>query len=415
MLRDTSHGLTVAFVWPCYSGNTSYLESKLPWELASVGCSVHLITSVLGPSRPAQGDSSSELQVAGDRSARRISCERGVWVHRLPHVTVLGQVVLIGLPRALRRVRPDIVQTGSTASPLSVACALLQPVLRYRLFTGAHQAARTAYLTRGLARRSSLLRLVATAPRYILGRLVSWRTERSYAVTKDARDVARTAYGVQRAKVALCPLGFDDRISHAVSEEERTTIRDALRTPLGIAPTEVVCVYSGRLTRDKNPMCLAAAVALLRAEKLPFRALFVGGGPEADRLEAVPGVSVVGYVTPEELSNYYHASDIAVWPQSYSVNQADAAACGLPLVVGGDSVKVELAPVSLAFQEGVATDLARVLRDLVDPERRRALGDKAARYMASHLTWRHIAELRLRDYVNASLGRPLSPSEWRPD
>jgi hypothetical protein len=133
-----------------------------------------------------------------------------VTIHRLPHVLFARQPALLGLGRRLRSIRPDVVQTGTVGSLIALACAFHKPFLAYELFTGAHQAAEIAFTTRPFARRSSFTRAVAIALRWVPGRLVSLVSAKCYAVTGDAASVAVDLYGVQRAKVELCPLCFDD-------------------------------------------------------------------------------------------------------------------------------------------------------------------------------------------------------------
>jgi len=43
-----------------------------------------------------------------------------------------------------------------------------------------------------------------------------------------------------------------------------------IRTQLGFAPSDIVCVYTGRFGADKNPLLLAKAIARLREPILRF-------------------------------------------------------------------------------------------------------------------------------------------------
>jgi glycosyltransferase involved in cell wall biosynthesis len=112
-----------------------------------------------------------------------------------------------------------------------------------------------------------------------------------------------------------------------------------VRAALGLDDHDVVCVYTGRFNAHKNPRLLADAVTSLRRDGLPFRGLFIGGGEQADYLSTSEGSIVHGYVAADQLADLYVASDVAVWPRSYSASQVEAAACGLPVVITDTSQK----------------------------------------------------------------------------
>jgi len=78
---------------------------------------------------------------------------------------------------------------------------------------------------------------------------------------------------------------------HPVETETDRSARDKLRKQLGYGPEVIVCISTGRLTRDKGPHVLAHAVVRLIAEGEPYRGLFVGDGASeyVDRLRRAPG------------------------------------------------------------------------------------------------------------------------------
>lgn len=395
--------MIIAVISPWFAEQSTYVETSLPRALARLGHDVHLITSGLQPNHespvydlvyaPAFGPRMRELGV---------QTIHGVTVHRLPHRMVAGYVSLVGLVSVLAELKPDVVQTATVISWMTFVCAALRIPLGFRLFTGAHQAAELAFTTRGLSKQSAAVRSVTTLARWLPGRMVSLVADECYAVTADAAEVAIELYGYQSRKVVILPLGVDDGWFHVPNQQTYDDERRSYRSRLGIADHEVVCIYTGRFAAFKNPVLLAQAVAHLRAEGLPFRSLFVGGGDLDEQIRSCDGAIVQPFVGAQDLARFYWASDIAVWPRSYSASQVEAVACGLPLVMSDVSQKEELHDVSVKYREDDLDSLLHVLRGLLSQSHRRALGLRGAAIVKDTLSWDVIARRRVQDYSAAS-------------
>lgn len=116
------------------------------------------------------------------------------------------------------------------------------------------------------------------------------------------------------------------------------SIREVVRNELGTAFDAVVCLYLGRLNRDKGVLYLASAFAQL-AGKHPKAELWVVGPDEADyfqQMQALLGRSAsrikrVDYTpTPER---FMQAADLFCMPsyrEGFGSSVIEAAACGVP-------------------------------------------------------------------------------------
>jgi Glycosyltransferase len=394
--------LRIAIVSPWFAEKSTYIESSLPRALARLGHEVHLITTGLQPNYDAP-DYDRDYAPAFGAAIQPLCVETidGVIVHRLPHRMIAGYVAINGLGRALGRLRPDVVQTFSIASWITFACALYQRTTRYRLFTGCHQAAELAFTRRAPSNRSVFLRAMNLFARRAPGSLVSLVSEKCYAVTEDAADVAIGLYGYQPSKVIVEPLGFHDSVFHLPAGNNELSVRASIRARLGITAEEIVCIYTGRFSKFKNPALLAAAVERLRRAGLNYRCLFVGGGDEGDELRRIEGSIVEPFVAPRDLAHFYWASDIAIWPKSYSASQLEAVACGIPIIMSDASQKAELHDISVSYREGDLESLTDVLRGLQSRELRATIGRSAAVHVKERLSWSVIAERRARDYASA--------------
>jgi glycosyltransferase involved in cell wall biosynthesis len=223
-----------------------------------------------------------------------------------------------------------------------------------------------------------------------------------YGATRDCAEIAGRFFGVPRRKIDVCELGVDTGLFHPCRRDADQLERAAFRDRRGVADEELLCIYTGRLSEEKNPLLLARAVERLRGAGEPFRGLFVGNGVQAEAIAAAAGCEVHPFVPVRELGGFFRGADIGVWPTQESTSMLDAAACGLPIVVNDTLQAVERVEGNgLRYRLNDLDDLVRALRELRDPARRRGLGEAGARKMAEKFSWDVIARRRLRDYEAA--------------
>jgi glycosyltransferase involved in cell wall biosynthesis len=102
-----------------------------------------------------------------------------------------------------------------------------------------------------------------------------------------------------------------DRGARGVDARREDVVGRRLRAQLGFAEGDIVCVYTGRLTAAKDPLCLARAIAELQRDGLSFGGLFLGDGPRMNAVrKLLPDAIMPGYVVGEELSMMYASSDV---------------------------------------------------------------------------------------------------------
>jgi glycosyltransferase involved in cell wall biosynthesis len=384
--------MRIVIISDWFAEKMGYAENCLPKALASLGHEVHLVTS--------------NVQVYFNSATYKeiyepfigpgvVSCGvkefDGYTLHRLPYAQWRGQLYIKGLLRRLFAIQPQIVQTFDVLSLTTYEAALAKPFLGFKLFLESHMHASVFHpATRrgGIRERFNWLVYGAT-----IGHLVSSLSEKCYPISIDAADVAVRFFGVERRKVNICSLGVDTDLFRQVSDEASQRVRLQLRQQLGFSESDIVCIYTGRFSKDKNPLCLAQAIGSLVAHGEPFRGLFVGSGTQTDvvAIQACPGCVVHPFVPVLELPPFYWAADIGVWPKQESTSQLDAAACGLERTDGN----------GLTYDEGDVFDLAQTIRMLADPNLRRRMGDIGSRKMREHFSWDRIAGQRIQDYEAA--------------
>ncbi len=183
-----------------------------------------------------------------------------------------------------------------------------------------------------------------------------------------------------RARVAVVPTGVPlDRF--------RPGAAGAARRALGLTPEALVCLYVGRLDREKSVERVIEAFGLIAGALPQARLLLVGQGSHAEalgrRAAASPArdrIRLMGGVAREALPAYYRAADLFLFAsetETQGLVLAEAHACGLAAVAvrasGVEEVVVDGATGLLTKPD--ARDLAdAAIGLLLDPARRAAMG-----------------------------------------
>jgi glycosyltransferase involved in cell wall biosynthesis len=399
--------MRIVVVSTFYSPNMGYTENCLPAALARRGHDVHLVASRLNVYGNSEDYDRNYASFLGPRDvARGTSQTDGYTVHRLDYRLVGGYVALSGLGRMLRELRPDVVHSTAVASLASYAITAMRPFASFRFYTECHQHLSVVrpYL---LDKKGGMTaRFFFWLTRTLPGSLVGRASELCYAVAPDCAQVARLLYGVPACKIRVQSLGTDTILFHPCNSAADTAERASARSEYGYCPEDIVCLYTGRLSDEKNPLLLADAVAELAARGLPFHSLFIGDGKQSKEILARPHARIIPFVRHTELARFYRMANIGVWPQQESMSMLDAAASGLPIVVSSMIGERDRVIGNGAFYEdGDAVDLANVLEGMSDPQLRHDLGMAGRDKMVDHFSWDAVAEAVERVYIQVVSGR----------
>lgn len=196
--------------------------------------------------------------------------------------------------------------------------------------------------------------------------------------------------GVASERVTLIPNAVDTSVFRPPTPEEKVGIRRRL----GLAPGEVVFVYTGRLVRYKGLPLLLRSWAAVARDRLGLRLLVVGeGGHDMHNCEAElkdfvrrnglsSSVMFTGGVA--EVPPYLQAADVFVFPtenEAFGISLVEAMACGLPCLASGVGGVLDIVTPErdgLLLEAGDAAALERGLRRLADnPPERARLGEAA--------------------------------------
>ena len=390
--------IVILSVW--YSEKMGYIENCLPKSLAKLGHDVHVVSSTAQvyynePNyaqiyEPYLGKNIQEVGI------KKID---GFTLHRIPFGYFFNKMYLKDLRKKLEEIQPDVVQTFDVFSFPTFQGVYYKLFKKYKLFTANHTVASVfpIYLEK---KNSPLYKFAFFLTRTIPGRMISWVTSRCYPATVDAMEIAIKYYGVPKRKAKLACLGVDTDFFHPYDEKpEEIQLRNKMRSDLEFTDNDIVCIYTGRYTEGKNPLCLAHAIDKLVEQGEPFKALFMGNGPQLEEIKKMKGCILHEFVPYHQLPKYYAIADVGVWPRQESTSMIDASACGLPIIISNRvQAKERVEGNGLTYIENDVEDMANMLLKMKDSGLRKQLGNFGKRKIIDHFSWDKIAKERIEDY-----------------
>lgn len=409
---ESDKKLKIALIVKWHSEKVGYAPNCLSRAFVEQGHEVHIFTTkyqayfshpnyteiyekYLGPNILSEGD----------------FMDGEVYVHRLPSWRFGNIIWINSIWKTLKRVQPDIVQSFDINEPHTVKLAMFARFFKYKLFTANHFILISFRLLGGWKKLDFKKRWYVRIMFRLPGLIIRGVSKKCYAVTNDAKKLAIKFFAFKPNQVEVSTLGVDTNLYHPITSndvESRRSIRDKFWFDLD----EIVCVFSGKITEEKSPQVLAEAIQILRNQGKKYSALFIGSGELIDAIKTYNFCKVLNFVPSNELSDYYRASDIAVWPRSVTTSILDAAACALPVIISDqvfayttyvqNDVDYQHQPNILAakYHTNNANDLANELLKLEAPELRAHIGNIVFQRVEQNSSWKAIAAKRLNDYLN---------------
>jgi len=387
-----------------FSENMGYAENFLPAYLARLGHEVHLIA---GNIKPYFNDPKYDEIYAKFNGDAIVSCGQeyinGFTLHRLPHKVIFGKIYICGLFKKLNKISPDIVQTFDNFGFGVFIIALLKYKFNYQLFLETHLHASVMRTDKVPKFMMPLLKCVY---KHTVGKVISRASIKNYPISKDSAEIAINFFGYPSSKLEICTLGVDAHLFAPIKSNDDYIDRISLRRKLDISEDEIVFIYTGRFTQDKDPFLLARVISIMRKKGFPVRGLFVGSGTVDSVLKItnIDGNIVEPFVPVTLLAQYYRASEVGVWPKQESTSQLDAISCGLPIIVSNQAeVKDRVEGNGLVYVEGSEGSLEEAMVAMLDESKRGKYCKIGLEKVKNHFSWDNIASKRERDYVDSIL------------
>jgi glycosyltransferase involved in cell wall biosynthesis len=391
-----------------YSSGFGYTENMLPKAFADFGNDVHIITT---NTQIYWYDKVMYNEVYEERLGPAITAvhtfeENGVIIHRLPYFLFcpfksqfhqFEQYGIQGIYQILERIKPDIIQCQEINLYSTFYAARYAKKNGIKLFTENH-------IHKSVFKpRNRFLKSLYNSINPFL-RIINSQTSLCFPIAKDAEELCFDYYKLSKNKVKLQSLGVDTGLFKFINRENRNSSLSELRKELGFDLDDIVVIYTGRFTDQKNPLCLAKAINLLRTKGFnKFKGLFIGKGSK-DYESAIlncRGCRINDFVSVDELPAFYGVADIGVWPAQESMSQLDALSTGLPLILS-DTIEVfeRIENNGFLYKDNDESDLADQLLKLADPITRLKFGLFGSKKVLDSFSWKAIAEERLNDFLS---------------
>ena len=392
--------MKIIIVTTFFSKEMGYAENGISKALASLGHEVHLITSNLNVYGDSPNYDDNYLSFLGPADQGVGSFDYyGCKVHRLPSRSIAGYVLITGLVNKIREINPEIVHCITMASLSTYVLALLKPFFNFSLFSESHQHASVVREELKSSKFHPIIRTVYFLTRTLPTYLASFSIEKCYAISPDCLHVAEKFYGIPKNKLELINIVCDTNLFHPVNDKLMENNRKIKRNSFGYDDDDIVCIYTGRLSDEKNPLLLAQAINSLSEVSKKWRVIFIGNGSQYEQILLNKGVTVIPFMLYTQLPGIYRMADIGVWPTQESLSMLDASAAGLPLVLSdqiGD--KGRIAGNGYFYVENNLNSMIEKLSKLQDLNERREMSLAGFKNIEENYSWNSIVKKYIYSY-----------------
>jgi glycosyltransferase involved in cell wall biosynthesis len=243
----------------------------------------------------------------------------------------------------------------------------------------------------------------------LTSRYLRWMYSPCHQILLPSQESARrfTASGWCAKPPLVWPRGVDARV---YSPDQRS---DWLREKWHVSHRRPA-ILVGRLSPEKGVALLEPLSSLLHRQRIAHRFIVMGSGPLLPALrERCPDALFTGPIAASEVAQVMASADVLWHPGETTSGCSvvlEAQACGLPVVVAATgSARENMLPgrTGLVCRAGDVDEFAvRLGQLLVDPDRRRTMGE-AARTYARERSWQRSFATLCRAYREARARRPV--------
>lgn len=399
--------MKIVHIMGWYIPKMGYQENFLPAEQKKLGVDVEIITSDRVPEYKGYERNVGSI-IGGRIIGTGIFEENNVKIHRLPSLFEMdGQILLKGLIKKLKQLKPDIVQAHGAFSPLTLQVVMWSKYLNYSVFIDDHSHETNFYID-SLAKRIYII-LIKLFYFIYRNRVCFWMP-----VTYSAKQILQSVLKIPDEKITLLPLGADQ--SRFKKSKE---LRKFGRTESGIKDDGLLILSSGKFDERKDIYFLIKAFEKVYEEYPNIRLLLLGSGSEEYIMKLKDMINSAGldknvifknFVPNSELSKYYNAADIGVWPGDPSITVIEAVATGLPVIIPANDPAYQIlveSNASICFERGNIESLSTAILKLIKNQNMRyKLIENNLNLVEKTLSWNKVAEKSIsiyfsRDYKNA--------------
>lgn len=154
--------------------------------------------------------------------------------------------------------------------------------------------------------------------------------EKIYGVLPARVSFLKEMYNLPNNKIDLLLMGAEDEL---IDYKQRTVIRKIIRENLKLNENDFVIITGGKIDERKNIKVLVDAIESFKDNHVK---LLLFGKPDDKMLEYMDEIKRkdyirnLGWIDSKKMYEYFHASDLCVFPGTHSVVWEQAVGYGLP-------------------------------------------------------------------------------------
>jgi len=390
--------MKIVHVMNWYIPGMGYQENYLPAEQKKLGHTVEIITGDRLP--PHGGFKNMVGSFFKNRLIGTGTCEdNGVIIHRLPSIEIKGQLILKGLNKKLKEVKPDIIQIHGV-----FLISTAQVIICYRehgpkIFVDSH-------LHYNNFKVESFLEKIYVSAFKLFYKRYEKRVVCFMPVTYAAKQILQSLLKIPDEKIELLHLGADT--SHFKKLNE---LKNIGRREIGIKDDEILIISAGKFDKCKDAHILIEAFQVVACMHPNAKLLLVGSGPK-DYMEKLRSmvkdfglnekIIFKDFAPHSYLLKYYSAADIGVWPGDHSITTLEAISTGLPVIIPTRDTAYKVLfdyNAAIGFERGDVISLSnKIIRLIHDRQLRHVLAANSISLVSNVLAWEKIAEKSISIY-----------------
>ena len=308
-----------------YIDNANYQENILPRIHKRDGHEVEIIAST---------DVFVENNVLGSTTPSQYFNEDGIKVTRLPYRNMYNRFLEMKirayphyLYKKIEDFNPDIILFhGTAAYALNTVAKYKKNNPGVKLFVDSHEDFNNSanrFLSKEILHNLFYKKIVHRNLKYI---------DKVLYITYETYQFLSEFYKIPEEKLVFFPLG-----GLIPSKERVSSVRERLRSQLGMAPDDILCIHSGKMDKLKRTEEILEAFNQTKGNN--FKLIIIGSvekslEPILDSYLKKDGrIVFLGWKSPNELQDYLIASDLYIQLGSQSATMQQAVCNGCVVAV----------------------------------------------------------------------------------
>lgn len=294
------------------------------------------------------------------------------------------QIWLKGLEEQIKTIKPDLVICHEMTHYNSIRIAMLKKKMKFRLIYDCHGSF--------VCDSKNILKNIYYS--FFNYKLIKNNADRIIGVTQGCVNYVVKRFKIPKEEIEMIPLGADTDLFY---KNDKSGLE--VRNEYSIKKDDFVIIYTGKIIQRKGVHLILEAMNKVKTKKAAVL-ISVGYGDEkyCKAIEELASrykkryVSIGG-VSNNELSKYYSASDLAVWPMEATIGTIEAMACSLPIICNKALIERYEHGNGFGVNPGEIDELTLRLEFFINNQTAaKKMGELSKKVVTEKLSWKVIAK-----------------------